>query len=224
MFQLINKNQTPEKRRFIHSLLFPFVSVLLMISVRLIEDLQGWDLSFLGVRPLSLEGLPGIILMPFVHSSWQHLFNNVVSYFILTVALFFFYRSIAWRVMGVIWVLAGAWLWFGGRDAWHVGASGLVYGLTAFLFISGIIRRYIPLMAVALFVVFLYGSLVWGMFPLAPNLPHSWEGHLWGFMAGLSAAIVYRKEGPQRPESPPDESDDDDDDTDADAYWKVNIS
>ncbi len=208
MFTIFSKHQKPEMRRLIHSLVLPVVLLLLMFSVHLLTTLENWDLRFLGVKPLKVEGMPGIVLSPFIHSGWQHLFNNAISFFILSVTLFFFYREIAYKVFLTIYLLAGAWLWFGGRDAWHIGASGLVYGLTAFLFISGVIRRHVPLLAVSLFVAFLYGSLVWGMFPLAEYMPHSWEGHLWGFLAGIAAAFVFRKEGPQKPAPPVDEPED----------------
>ncbi|TCO09215.1 rhomboid family intramembrane serine protease [Natronoflexus pectinivorans] len=211
MFKIVGNHQKPEKRRFIHSLIMPVSMVLLMFSVHLISWLEKLELYYLGVYPLQLKGLTGIITAPFIHSGWQHLYNNSVSFFILGVTLFYFYRGVAYKVFVTIYLLAGAWLWFGGREAWHIGASGLVYGLMSFLFISGVIRRHIPLMAVTLFVIFLYGSLVWGMFPLAEYMPHSWEGHLWGFMAGITAAIVYRKEGPQKPPPPFEDEEDDDD-------------
>lgn len=219
MLRFVGSHQKPEKRRFIHSLVLPVLMLMVMFSVRLLAHLEDWNLAFLGVKPLAIEGLPGILLSPFIHSGWQHFFNNAVSFMILAVTLFYFYRQIAYRVFAVIYILAGVWLWFGGRDAWHIGASGLVYGLTAFLLLSGIIRRHIPLMAVALFVTFLYGSLVWGMFPLADNMPHSWEGHLWGFLAGLVAAMVYRKEGPQKP--PPPFADEEEEEGDGPAFWEV---
>lgn len=184
--------------------------ILLMFSIHLVTWLENMDLHFLGVYPLNIKGLTGIITSPLIHSGWQHLYNNSVSFFILGVTLFYFYRGVAYKVFVTIYILAGAWLWFGGREAWHIGASGVVYGLMSFLFISGVIRRHIPLMSVTLFVVFLYGSLVWGMFPLAEQMPHSWEGHLWGFMAGITAAVVYRKEGPQKPPPPFEDEEDED--------------
>ena len=69
--------------------------------------------------------------------------------------------------------------------------------------------------------VFLYGSLVWGMFPLAENLPHSWEGHLWGFLAGLVAAVIYRNQGPQKPEPPKEEEFLEEEEDEEGAYWNT---
>ncbi len=88
------------------------------------------------------------------------------------------------------------WLW--GREAWHIGASGLVYGLASFLFFSGIIRKYFRLIALSLLIVFIYGSMVWGLFP-GVYKDVSWESHMLGFVSGVILAICYRKEGPQPP-------------------------
>jgi len=100
-----------------------------------------------------------------------------------------------------IWLISGLWLWIGGRNSafhpqYHIGASTLVYGLASFLFFSGVFRRHIPLMVVSALVVFLYGSLVWCLFPIQEGV--SWEGHLFGAIAGILVAFNYRKEGPQR--------------------------
>ena len=89
-------------------------------------------------------------------------------------------------------------MWLGARDAWHIGASGMIYGLAAFLVTSGVIRNHIPLLAISLIVVFLYGGMIWGVFPLKWNVPYSWESHLWGSIAGLALAVIYRNKGPQK--------------------------
>lgn len=102
------------------------------------------------------------------------------------------------KVFSWTFFLTGILVWFGGREAWHIGASGLVYGLASFLFFSGIIRKYFRLVALSLLVVFLYGEMVWGIFPgVYKNV--SWESHMLGFISGILLAIVYRKEGPQMP-------------------------
>lgn len=206
-----------EKRRIFHSVIFPLFVLFLMFSVRLIESLEMVDWYWLGIKPLSIEGVPGILTMPFKHAGWKHLLNNAPSFLILSVALFYFYRPIGYKVFFTIYLLSGIWLWFLARDAWHVGASGLIYGMAAFLFMSGIHRRHIPLMALALLVVFLYGGLVWGLFPMQHFISYSWEGHYWGTLAGIVAAFLYKNEGPQKPKPIWDETEDPEDD---DPYWK----
>jgi membrane associated rhomboid family serine protease len=118
--------------------------------------------------------------------------------FFLSVALFYFYSQVAWRVFIWTYFLTGLLVWLAGRDAWHVGASGLVYGLASFLFFSGIIRRYFRLIALSLLIVFLYGSMVWGLFPgVYKNV--SWESHMLGFFSGVVLSVCYRNQGPQEP-------------------------
>jgi hypothetical protein len=96
-----------------------------------------------------------------------------------------------------VYLISGVWLWIGGRANFHIGASGLVYALFGFLFLSGFIRKHLKLMALSMLVIFLYGSLVWGIFPIDEKV--SWEGHLFGLLAGMTVAFVYRKQGPQKP-------------------------
>jgi membrane associated rhomboid family serine protease len=213
-------------------MVIPSLLVLLMWVVMITEKIGGYDLAFLGIYPLKWQTLTGIITTPFVHSGFSHLAANSVPFIVLGSALFYFYKGIAWRVLALIWIFTGFWVWVGGRPSYHIGASGIVYGLAAFILVSGIIRRHTGLMAMALVVVFLYGSLIWGIFPeFFPHEQISWESHLFGLIAGVSLAIYYRKEGPQRKkyswelEDEEDENDDEDEDgNDEDAYWKTTIT
>jgi membrane associated rhomboid family serine protease len=133
-----------------------------------------------------------------IHEDLKHLFNNSIPLFFLATAVFYFYSEVAFRVFIWTYILTGLFVWLAGREAWHIGASGLIYGLASFLFFSGIIRRYFRLIALSLLVVFLYGSMVWGMMPeLYKNV--SWESHMLGFVSGIILSIWYRKEGPQKP-------------------------
>ena len=186
------------RRKFFLSSLIPFVFVFIMWMTFSVERLFNLDFSGFGIHPLSADGLPGIILSPFIHSGLKHLFNNTVPLFLLAVALFFFYSEVALKVFSLTWLFSGILVWLAGREAWHIGASGLVYGLASFLFFSGIIRKYFRLVALSLLIVFLYGSMVWGLFPgIYENV--SWESHMLGFFAGIALAVWFRKEGPQEP-------------------------
>jgi membrane associated rhomboid family serine protease len=189
----------PEERKMVRSMVIPFMLVLLMWAVRIIQSIGHYDLSFLGIYPLKWQGLPGIITTAFVHADFSHLIANSVPLIILGSALFYFYKDIAIRIIAVIWLFSGFWVWIAARPAYHIGASGIVYGLAAFILVSGIIRKHTGLMALALVVVFLYGSLIWGIFPeFFPEKNISWEAHLFGMIAGILLAFYYRKEGPQR--------------------------
>ncbi len=214
-----------EKRKFIHSLVFPVFFLFMMWLVKIIEIIFNVDLVFLGIHPLKAEGLAGILTSPLIHGSFSHLISNSFPLLILGACLFYFYRKIAYKVFFLIYFLTGLWVWFGARDAWHIGASGIVYGLASFLFISGIIRKNPRLMAITFFVAFFYGSMIWGIFPdFFPFKNISWEGHLMGLISGLVLAVFYRKEGPQRKLYSWDFEDEEDDENDDEenAYWKTN--
>lgn len=186
------------RKKFFLSLIIPGILVFFMWLTRIIELLFEIDLVHLGIYPLTLKGLPGILFSPFIHEDFRHLFNNSLPVLMLSVALFYFYSEIAFRIFALTYILTGLLVWFGGREAWHIGASGLVYGLASFLFFSGIIRKYYRLTALSLLIAFLYGEMVWGLFPgIYKNI--SWESHMLGFVSGIFLALLYRNEGPQRP-------------------------
>jgi len=187
-----------EKRRLLLSMLIPFLLVSFMLLIRVAEVIFETDFYFLGIFPRKFSSLAGIITSPFIHSGFRHLFNNALPLLILGTALFYLYSQVAFRVLIWIMLLTGLAVWMTGRPSWHIGASGIVYGLASFLFVSGIIRRHIPLMGLSLLVAFLYGEMVWGIFP-GFRIDISWESHMLGAAAGLLLAIWYRAEGPQRP-------------------------
>lgn len=185
-----------ENKRFIHSLVFPslflFVIWAVMLSGRVLET----DFAKFGIYPHRFEGLIGILLSPLIHADFSHIYANTIPFITLGIGLFYFYNKIAYKIFFLIYFITGTWVWFGAREAYHIGASGIIYGLASFIFFSGIIRRDFRLMSVSLITVFLYGSMIWGVFPIYKKI--SWESHLMGALAGLILALIYRKEGPQR--------------------------
>lgn len=180
-----------EKRKIIHAVYFPLAFLMVMWLVYLVFVVTGLDMGFFGIQPLKPAGLWGILLSPFAHGSFGHLISNSTSFMVLSVALFYFYRLIAYRIFFINWVISGILLWLGGRNSIHIGASGLVYGLAFFLFFSGIFRKERKLGAISLIVVFLYGSMIWGLLPQDNHI--SWEGHLFGALSGVTLAWIYRK-------------------------------
>lgn len=203
-------DQETEKKIFKYSLLIPGLIVGLLWLVKVTENVLNLDLTSFGIFPLSIKGLPGIVLSPFIHSSYDHLLSNSVPFLILLSALLYFYRRLAYRIFFLIYILSGICVWLGGRESWHIGASGIVYGLASFLFFSGVFRKDANLLTIGIIVVFLYGSMFWGIFPIIPGI--SWESHLWGAASGLLLAFYYRHQGPARPvsswENEPDEEED----------------
>jgi membrane associated rhomboid family serine protease len=180
------------------SMLVPGIFVFLMWFIKIVELLFDLDFKRLGIYPLSVNGLWGILFSPFIHANFGHLFNNSLPLFFLGTFLFYFYSEIAVKISLMIYFITGAAVWLSGRDAWHIGASGIIYGLASFLFFSGIIRKNFRLAGLSLLIVFLYGSMVWGIFPDVYK-EVSWESHMTGFISGIILAIFYRKEGPQAP-------------------------
>jgi membrane associated rhomboid family serine protease len=186
-----------ERRKVTFSAIFSGALVIVLWVVQLYGHFFELNLSFLGLRPRSLEGLPGIIAEPLLHGSYSHLISNSVPLFLLLMASIYFYRGVAFRVLFRIWLLTGVLVWIFARPSLHIGASGLVYGLAAFLAVSGFIRNDNRLMAISFLVVFLYGGMIWGVFPIFPNV--SWESHLAGTLSGIWCAWIYRGEGPKKP-------------------------
>jgi membrane associated rhomboid family serine protease len=181
-------------RRFRVSLIFPSFFIILLWLIKIIEMSEGIDLFYYGIFPRRLSGLIGIITSPLIHANFNHLINNTVPLFFLSLAIFFFYYKVAFKVYFFSYFLTGICVWALARPSYHIGASGLIYAFGSFLFFGGIIRQNINLLAISLLVSFIYGSMVWGIFPYKPDM--SWESHLMGMMVGLGLAIAYRKEGP----------------------------
>ena len=203
-----------ERRKFMGSLVIPLIIVAVMWLVKIIEVSYGVRLAQWGVVPHTAKGLIGILTLPFLHGSWEHLLSNTVPILVLGTALYYCYPSLANRVMVITWLASGLLTWcIGDADSTHIGASALVYGLNLFLIFSGFIRGNRMLIVISLIMVFLYGSFIWGMIPsLAIPQNISWEGHLSGALIGILLAIFLRKEGPQK-EVHHWEDDDEDEDT-----------
>lgn len=172
-----------------------FKSALLMVAVLwgifLIDALFDLDLNRFGLRPGSIPGLIGVITAPLLHGGAGHLFNNSIPLLVALTATLYLYPNAALRVIPVIWLGSGLLGWVIGRPTIHIGASGLLYGLLAFVFVSGILRRDMRSVSVSLMVWFLYGTLIWGVFPIRPNM--SWELHLSGGLIGVLLAWLFRR-------------------------------
>ena len=196
-------------RRMALAAVIPLFLLFILYILKFLETGMDWNFTRLGVYPLEQRGVFGIFAHPLVHSSFKHLFANTIPLFFLMWCLFYFYRHIAPYIFFAIWIGCGALTFLIGKPGWHIGASGIIYGLAFFLFFSGILRKHVPLVALSLLVTFLYGSLVWNMFPQFASSTTSWEGHLGGAAAGIAAAILFRHKGPQQPELFIDEEEED---------------
>lgn len=194
-------------QRILAAAIIPLFIILILYLLKFLEVGMDWDFTHLGVYPMEKKGFFGIFAHPLVHSSFKHLLANTLPLLFLSWCLFYFYRDIAPYIFFSIWIGCGLFTFLIGKPGWHIGASGIIYGLAFFLFFSGILRKHIPLVAISLLVTFLYGGLVWNMFPQFAKADTSWEGHMGGAIAGMICSAAFIKYGPQRPEPFADEED-----------------
>lgn len=189
-----------EKNKLINSAIVPFIIVVVMWLVKLIEYYYKLDFSEFGVYPLKTKGLIGILTAPFIHENFSHLASNTVPFFVSASMIIYFYKEVAFKALIMIYIVTGFWVWCMARESYHIGASGVVYGYISFIFFSGFLRRNKKLMAVSMLMVFLYGGFFWGIIPkFYPEFMNiSWESHMMGAIAGLAFAFLYRKQGTQK--------------------------
>ncbi len=205
--------------------LVPSLMIVFIVSIFLLDRWLGLDLYEFGLFPREGQGLIGLITSPFIHGDWEHLRNNSISLFALSAGLLYFYPRKALPVILIAWVLSGLGVWLWGRDSYHIGASGIIYALAAFIFVSGLLRAHPNLLALSMLVVFLYGSMIWGLVPADPQV--SYEAHISGAIVGVLLAIYFRNSPPRNFPRPFSYQDIDDDISDqieryGPDYWKQN--
>jgi len=172
----------------------PLAGMLGIWTVYMMELRLGVNLNTWGIYPRTIRGLAGVFAGPFIHGSLGHLYNNTLPLVILSAALFYFYRPIAWKTLIAGTLLTGLFTWAIGRPSYHIGASGVIYLLASFIFFKGVFSRHYRLVALSLLVVFLYGGMLWYIFPIQDEI--SWEGHLGGALSGLLLAYAFKVEVP----------------------------
>ena len=195
-----------ERDRILASFILPGTLIVVLWVITLLDETLNLQLWRYGVLPREASGLIGIFFYPLIHADFGHIASNTLPLFLLGALTMYFYRPLAVKIFFIIYFLSGMLIWIIGRQSYHIGASGVIYGLAGFLITSGIIRRNNNLLAISLLIVFAYGGMMAGMFPTLPQI--SWEGHLSGFFVGMFCAFMYRKQGPPDEKEP--ELDDDD--------------
>ncbi len=185
----------------IETLVYPALLLIIMWLVFWADHLFDGNFYKWGVLPRTFEGLKGILFMPLLHSKsdMAHIINNSAPTVFLLGALIYFYREVALKVFAISWIAIGilVWIYAENKGAYHIGMSGIIYALAGFLFTSGVIRKFLPLQAISMFVIFMYGGMIWGILPLQQRI--SWEGHLMGLLIGVFLAFYYKELGPTRP-------------------------
>jgi membrane associated rhomboid family serine protease len=171
--------------------ILPTFLLLLIWSVFLFEHSYNFDFSEFGILPRTFVGIRGIIFSPFIHGNLNHIANNSIPLFILTLTLIYFYREVSLKVLVYGILLSGTITWIIARDSYHIGASSLIYVLVSFIFFKGMMTQYYRLMALSLAVVMIYGGMIWYVFPDIDR-SISWEGHLSGLITGFVFAIRFK--------------------------------
>lgn len=185
-----------EQKKFWFKLKLAFGIVSSWWLVAIFKQLFNISYRNFGLSPKNIDQLHGIITYPFIHGDFEHLSNNSLSGFIIFSALFLIYEQLSVKVVLMVYIFSGTILWFIGLpDSMHIGASSVIYGIGFFLFFSGMIIRDSANLALSLFMVVWYGSMIWGITPFTVEDGISWEGHLSGALVGASLAFwFHRKE------------------------------
>jgi membrane associated rhomboid family serine protease len=174
------------------------IFIVLLWAVELLDRDLHLSLERLGVYPRTVTGLAGILFGPLIHGSWNHLLSNSFALLILGTTLRYGYPRAAGPVFVLVYLLSGLGVWCLGRESYHIGASGLTHGMMFFIFTTGILRRDRLSIALSLIAFFLYGGMVWSIFPQEPGI--SFESHFFGAASGVLAAFLFRRLDPPPPE------------------------
>ena len=184
-------DKSSSKVKFLTSLLLPSAFVFIIWVIHITQTVLNLNFYLYGIFPRKVTGLIGIVTAPLIHSNFPHLISNTPMLLLLGVAIIYFYPESAYKAFLSIYLLTGIFVWLFARTAYHIGASGLIYGFLGFLFFSGVFRRDNRSIALALLITFLYGGLIWGILPGIREV--SWEAHLSGGIAGIISAFIFRK-------------------------------
>lgn len=177
---------------FKEAIRIPLILLAMMWIVFLVDWIFAMNLNQWGLVPRNVQHLSGILFMPFLHGDFQHLFSNSIPFFLLGTSICYFYKRQWQLVYAFVYIAGGLLVWLAGRSASvHIGASGIIYGFFGFLFFAGLFRKEIKALIIAVIVAVLYGGLIWGIFPTQKAI--SWEGHLFGALAGVIIAYLLRK-------------------------------
>ena len=147
-----------------------------------------------GIEPRHVDGLEGVLVAPLLHGGWTHIISNSIPFVVLG-ALVMTYGLRRW-VIATAFITVGSGLatWVLARSGNHIGASILVFGYFGFLLGMAWFERSVKSVAIAVVVAIAYGGLIWGVVPSDSGV--SWEGHLFGVVAGIAAAWLVAGRSP----------------------------
>lgn len=186
-----------QARRLRKAILWAAGFTAILWSIKLFEYLANTNFIGLGILPQHASGLLGILFAPLIHSSWIHLAANTGPVFILGATLLYGYPRSARIVIPAVYLLTGLVVWLFARPHYHVGASGLTFGLLFFITIIGFLRWDKHALALALVSFFLYGGMMGGLFPEKEGI--SFETHIAAACLGAILAFVLKNHDPPPP-------------------------
>ncbi|MBN1301957.1 MAG: rhomboid family intramembrane serine protease [Melioribacteraceae bacterium] len=196
-----------ESVKFPTELKFPLMFFSILWAVKIIELILGVSFVKYGLFPGDFAGLLGVLTYPLIHGDIGHLLSNSLPVLFLASGLFYFYPNSSKKVFAALYFVPGILMWFFARPSYHIGASGIIYGLASFIFFSGVIRRDRRSIVLSLLVTFIYGGLAIGVLPVSEGI--SWEGHLFGAITGLIASIIFRNFDPYKKDKYDNDDNDD---------------
>jgi membrane associated rhomboid family serine protease len=180
-----------DKNNFWFNILWVMGLISVLWIVQFVQYFGLVDLSSYGTWPHHISGLKGIIFSPFIHGSFEHLISNTLPMMVLLTVLLSAYPRVALWVLVFVHLLSGILVWtFAPDTGVHIGISGIIYGIAAFLVASGIFRKDRTSTSIAILVALVYGSMVWGFIPQDGV---SWQSHLYGSISGVIIAFIFRK-------------------------------
>lgn len=178
------------KRSFIRAARWPLYILFVMWAMEILKHITGLQFTSCGILPRYITGLKGVITSPLIHGSYGHLLNNSIPFFIGATLIIYFYQKISFAIIIMIWILTGILVWIFAKPAFHIGASGVVYGMISFIFWAGVFNRDRQSIVLSLIILFLYSGMFYGVLPNQPGV--SWESHLLGGFVGILTAYVFR--------------------------------
>jgi len=179
-----------EFSKFSSYVTYPFILIVILWICHFYNEYHNHIYNTWGIYPRAIDGLKGIFASPLLHSDWNHLISNSVPMFVLTTLMVIFYRRVALASFIIIYILVGLAVWLFAREVYHIGASGVVYGLVSFVLWSGIFRKNTRSIVLSLVIVILYSGYLAGIIPGKEGI--SWESHLFGAIIGVFVAYVFK--------------------------------
>jgi membrane associated rhomboid family serine protease len=187
-----------DAQRFRRSLRLSCTFAACLWLVKIIEAAFGFDFSHFGIYPGSVNSLSGILLAPLIHGSWSHLASNTTPVVVLGTALLYGYPRSTKITLPLIYLGSGCGVWLFARETYHIGAIGMTFGMMFFVFTIGSMRWDRRAIALSMIVFFLYGGMIWGIFPQDPGI--SFENHFIGAAIGVALAAALKNIDPAPPE------------------------